>query len=194
MDDLNGKVAVVTGGASGIGRGLVRAFAAEGMTVVVADINLEGAQAVADEVNGLAAHVDVTSMESNLALADLVFEQFGRTDILCNNAGVGLLGSIVDTTIEDWRWIISANVYGPIHGVVAFLPRMIQTPDRKHIVNRGSAAGLVPLDGIPAYSTSKYAVVGLSEAMHRELETHNIGVTVLCAGSVRTRTCCAIGG
>lgn len=187
MKDLKGKIAVVTGGGSGIGRGLVRALAAEGMTVVVADIELEAAEAVATEVGGVPAHVDTSVYESVVALADLVYERFGAVHVLCNNAGVGIVGSLTGTTLEDWRWIISVNVYGPIHGLLAFVPRMIEQKEPAHIVNTGSVSGLAPLPGLPAYSTSKFAVVGLSEAMHQELAEHGIGVTVICPGSVRTR-------
>jgi NAD(P)-dependent dehydrogenase (short-subunit alcohol dehydrogenase family) len=187
MKELRNKIAVVTGGGSGIGRGLVRALAAEGMKVVVADIELDAAQTVAKEVDGLALHVDTSNYESVLALADEVYERFGAVHVLCNNAGVGIVGSLSATTVDDWRWIVSVNVYGPIHGVLSFVPRMIAQGGEAHIVNTGSVAGLAPLPGLPAYSTSKFAVVGLSEAMREELAPHGIGVTVICPGSVRTR-------
>lgn len=187
MKDVSGKVVVVTGGGSGIGRGLVRAFAGAGAQVVVADIELDAAHDAADEVDGLALHVDTSKFDSVQTLADEVFERYGSVHVLCNNAGVGVVGSLTGTTLDDWRWIISVNVFGPIHGMIAFLPRMLEQDGEAHIVNTGSVSGLAPLPGLPAYSTSKFAVVGLSEAMRQELAPQGIGVTVICPGSVRTR-------
>ncbi|MCV7101374.1 SDR family NAD(P)-dependent oxidoreductase [Mycobacterium palustre] len=187
MKDFHGKVAVITGGGSGIGRGMARAFAAEGMKVVVADIELDAAESVANEINGVAAHVDTSSYESVQQLADKVFDTFGAVHLLCNNAGVGTVGGVLSTTIDDWRWTISVNVFGPIHGVLAFLPRMKDQPGEAHIVNTGSISGLAPVSQLAAYSTSKFAVVALSEVMREELAQFGIGVTVVCPGTVRTR-------
>lgn len=187
MKDLHGKVAVITGGGSGIGRGMARAFAAEGMEIVVADIEFDAAQTVAKELDGVAKHVDVSSYESVQQLADEVFDSFGEVHLLCNNAGIGTVGGLLATTLDDWRWTISVNVFGPIHGVTAFVPRMKDQPADAHIVNTASIAGLAPISQLAAYSTSKSAVVALSEVMREELAVYDIGVTVVCPGTVRTR-------
>jgi NAD(P)-dependent dehydrogenase (short-subunit alcohol dehydrogenase family) len=187
MRDLVGKAAVVTGGGSGIGRGLVRALAAEGVRVLVADIELDAATAVAEEVDGLAVHVDVSDADSVRALADRAFAELGAVHVLCNNAGVSTIARAERTTLEDWRWQLGVNVYGVVHGIVAFLPRLLAQGGEAHIVNTGSVAGLAPIPGMAAYSTTKFAVVGLSEALRVELADQGIGVTVICPGSVNTR-------
>lgn len=187
MRDFAGKVAVITGGGSGIGRGMARAFAAVGMKVVIADIELEAAQMVARELDGTAIAVDTSDYESVQQLADQAFGAFGEVHLLCNNAGVGMVGDILSTSIDDWRWTMSVNAFSPIHGVLAFVPRMKQQQGEAHVVNTASISGLAPIPGLGAYSASKFAVVGMSEVLRVELAPDGIGVTVVCPGTVRTR-------
>ena len=187
MKDLAGKVAVVTGGGSGIGRGMARAFAASGMHVVVADIELDAAEAVAGELNGTPVRLDVSKPDEVAALADRIFRDHGALHLLCNNAGVAIGGPISVMTHDDWRWMISVNIEGVSNGLSAFLPRMIAQQDEAHIVNTGSIAGFVTLPERGIYAATKYAVVAISETLRTELAPHNIGVTVICPGSVRTR-------
>lgn len=187
MKDLHGKVAVVTGGGSGIGRGLARAFAAEGMSVVVADIELDAAERVAAELGGLAVRTDVSDARSVQELADVAYGRYGAVHVLCNNAGVSTVSWAQRTTLHDWQWLLGVNVHGVVHGIVAFLPRMVAQGGEAQIVNTGSVAGLAPIPGMAAYSMTKFAVVGLSEALRVELEPKLIGVTVVCPGSVNTR-------
>jgi len=190
MKDLQGKVAVITGAGSGIGAGIARSCAKEGMKVVVSDINLESAQAIADELKAggaeaIAVQTDVSKYESVEALAKASVEAFGTVHLLCNNAGVWL-GSLTQTaSLKDWQWLIDINVYGVIHGVQAFLPILIENGEG-HIVNTASLGGLIsgPPEGL--YATSKYAVVGMSETLAYEVGAQGIGVSILCPGLVKT--------
>lgn len=187
MKDLAGKVAVVTGAGSGIGAGMARAFAGAGMHVVVADIELEAAQAVAGEIKGTAIKLDVSKPDQVQALADQVYRDHGAVHLLCNNAGVAISGPLAEMTHDDWRWMISVNIEGVTNGLTAFLPRMIAQDGEAHIVNTGSIAGLVTFPERGIYTATKYAVVAISETLRAELAPHDIGVTVICPGSVRTR-------
>jgi NAD(P)-dependent dehydrogenase (short-subunit alcohol dehydrogenase family) len=192
VDTLTGKVAVVTGGGNGIGRALAEAFAREGMKVVVADIEEAAARDVADGITcgggeALAVRVDVSDLASVQALAEAAFRRFGRVHVLCNNAGVGLWGGLETMTHEDWQWVLGVNLWGVIHGLEAFLPRMIAQREPGHIVNTASMAGLIASEGLGVYTTSKYAVVGLSETLAKDLRRHGLGVSVLCPMGVATR-------
>jgi NAD(P)-dependent dehydrogenase (short-subunit alcohol dehydrogenase family) len=192
MQDLKGKVAVVTGGGGGIGRALALAFADEGMHVVAADLDLAAAEAVRDEVSsrgvrGLAVHADVADRASVEALASRCFEEMGGVHVLCNNAGVSVFGSVDHVAEADWRWVLSVNLEGVIHGIQAFVPRMRDAAQGGHIVNTASIAGQVGRPGLGIYSTTKFAVVGLSEALRGEVAPYGIGVSVLCPDLVRTR-------
>jgi NAD(P)-dependent dehydrogenase (short-subunit alcohol dehydrogenase family) len=194
MQDFRGTTAVITGGGSGIGRGLCLAFAREGGNVVVADIESDAAEAVAAEAGSLGARaiavpVDVADSSSVAQLADRAYAEFGDVNILCNNAGVLVFKWLSDTTEADWDWILAVNLKGVVNSLLAFLPRMRASTAERHIVNTASMAGLVGYSQIPigAYTTSKFAVVGLSEAMRGELAKDGIGVSVLCPGGVRTR-------
>lgn len=187
--DVVDRTAVVTGGGSGIGRGLARALAEAGMNVVVADIEAESAEAVAREVEdrgrtALAVQVDVSSYGDVERLADLTYDAFGSADVLCNNAGVFLMGPVADMTVDDWRWVFDVNLMGVVHGVHAFLPRM-REQGAGHILNTSSVAGL-GAGGI--YGASKSAVLALSETLHQELAPMGIGASsVLCPGNVSSR-------
>ncbi len=194
MDTFKGKTAVVTGGGGGIGRAMALAFAAEGMHVVVADVDVPAAEAVRDEakaagVRAIAAHCDVSKRDEVDALADAAFAEFGTVHVVCNNAGVVRFQPLKEMAVADWDWVNGVNLQGVVHGIQAFLPRIRAQGEGGHIVNTGSIAGLSYLAGefIGSYVATKYAVVGLSEDLHRELAKENIGVSVLCPGGVRTR-------
>ena len=192
MDSLRDRVAVVTGGGSGIGRALVDVFAREGMRVVVADVDEGSAVDAADAVRkrggiALAVRTDVTDLAQVQALADRAFSELGAVDVLCNNAGVALWGSLETATHRDWQWVLGVNLWGVIHGIEAFVPRMIAGGRRGHVVNTASMAGLIATRGLGVYNTSKYAVVGLSETLVKDLAPHGIGVSVLCPLGVATR-------
>ncbi len=192
MRDLAGKVAVVTGGGSGIGAALAHAFAAEGMDVVVADIELEAAEKVADALRSagrraLAVRTDVSSRDSVEALAERTFAELGACHLLCNNAGVLMMGALETRTPRDWEWVLGVNLWGVIHGVLAFVPRMLAQAGEKQIVNTGSTSGLLAAPGVGIYGTAKFGVVGLSEHLRHDLARHGIGVSVLCPGGVKTK-------
>lgn len=189
--DLTGRVAVVTGGGSGIGRALAEALARAGAGVVVADIEEAAAAGVADALRAggaeaLAVRVDVSDLASVEALADRAFARFGRVHVLCNNAGVSTWGGLEAATHRDWQWVLGVNLWGVIHGLEAFLPRMIAQREPGHVVNTASMAGLIASKGLGVYNTSKYAVVGLSETLAKDLKPYNIGVSVLCPMGVTT--------
>lgn len=186
--DMAGKTAVVTGGASGIGKGLARRLKAEGMQVVIADIEPAALDAAAAELGVAGVRTDVSAYESVQALAAEVRRRFGTVHLVCNNAGVGSTAKIVDMTIADWRWILGVNLWGAIHGVNVFLPMLLANPDGGHIVNTASMAGLSTLATLGGYSVSKFGVVALSETLAAELEADGapVGVTVLCPGPVRS--------
>jgi len=187
MEDLQGKVAVVTGAGSGIGEGIARAAAAVGMRVVVADIDEEKAGAVAADIgtDAIAARVDVSDLASVEALRDSALEAFGAVHLICNNAGVWIGAMMAEADMKDWRYLIDVNLYGVIHGVKTFLPLLIEQGEG-HIVNTASMGGLIsgPPEGL--YTTTKFAVVGLSEALLMEVADKGVGVSVLCPGLVDT--------
>jgi len=191
VDSFKGRVGVVTGGGSGIGRALAEALAREGARVVVADLDEAGMADVVGPIRtrggeALAVRTDVTDLASVQALAERAFGAFGRVHVLCNNAGVALWGGLETATHRDWQWVLGVNLWGVIHGLEAFLPRMIAQKEPGHIVNTASMAGLVATRGLGIYNTSKYAVVGLSETLVKDLKPYNIGVSVLCPMGVST--------
>src|SRR5262245_16435684 len=168
MRELTGKVAVVTGGGSGIGAALVRAFAREGMDVVVADVDFAAAEKVASEARSvgrraLAQRTDVTDRAAVEALAERTFAELGGCHVLCANAGVLVMGAFETRSAADWEWVLGVNLRGVLHCAQAFVPRMLAQPGEKHIVNTGSIAGLTSAPGLAVYGTSKFAVVGFSE-------------------------------
>jgi NAD(P)-dependent dehydrogenase (short-subunit alcohol dehydrogenase family) len=186
-----GEVAVITGGASGIGRATALALARRGADIVLGDVNEQRLDSVSDEVRQLGQRVlavkcDVSREEDVARLAERAEGELGPVGILMNNAGVVLRGALENISVDDWRWSMGINVFGIIHGIHAFLPRMIE---RRHgwIINTGSVAGLVALTGEGApYIASKFAVVGLTEALALYCRPFDIGVSLLCPGGVRT--------
>jgi NAD(P)-dependent dehydrogenase (short-subunit alcohol dehydrogenase family) len=190
-----GRVAVVTGAASGIGRALAETFAAAGSAVVVADIDGREAEVVAAGIrtNGGEADamvVDVADATSVAELATAVVARFGRVDVLCNNAGVSTFNLIQDQTLDDWRWVFDVNLWGVVHGVQTFLPILRSQGTPAHIVNTASIAGLLSgVAFIGPYSATKAAVVSISETLHQELAIAllPIGVSLLCPSAVNTR-------
>jgi NAD(P)-dependent dehydrogenase (short-subunit alcohol dehydrogenase family) len=177
------RVAIVTGGGSGIGAALCRALAARGDVVVVADIDGASAQRVASEIGATAtaAKVDVRDAVSVQALVDDTVAAHGRLDLMVNNAGIGVGGDVLDLTVAHWDRIIDINLRGVVHGIHAAYPVMAQQR-RGHIVNIGSVAGLTPPPYLTPYVATKHAVVGLSLALRGEAKVHNVGVTVVCPG------------
>ena len=191
MQDLQGKVAAITGGASGIGLATAKALAREGVKLVLADIEAAALDKAVAELaeqgaNVIGVRTDVCDSAQVTAFADRAFEHFGGCHILFNNAGVAVFGAIQDMTHEDWEWSMQVNLWGPIHGIEAFVPRMIEQKEGGHIVSTASFAGLVPNRGLGVYCVTKYGVVALSECLARDLKPHNIGASVLCPMRVET--------
>lgn len=190
-----GRIAVVTGGASGIGRALAELLGSEGSTVVVADLDFDGADVVAGGIRetggtAVAAQVDVSDSKSVEALAVETNGRFDGVDLLCNNAGVSTFNLIQDQTLDDWKWVLGVNLWGVINGIHSFLPIMREQGRPGHIVNTSSVAGL--LSGVPfigPYSATKVAVVSISETLSQEFAIAGlpIGVSVLCPSATETR-------
>ena len=188
LQELDGKVAVITGGGSGIGAALAEACAAEGMRVVVADINGDRAESVASELpddTAFGKAVDVSDAAQVQELADFAFDTFGAVHLLCNNAGVSPVGRVWDYSDEDFRWLVGVNLFGVANGVRSFVPRMIEQGEG-HIVNTGSGASFVSTPRLGPYCATKHAIVGLSEALRYELDGTGIGVSVLVPAGVNT--------
>ena len=193
MDDFAGKVAVVTGAASGIGGGIARQAAREGMKVVLADIEAEalaGAEAsVADlSAETLAVPTDVTSADSVAALATAAYDRFGAVHLLCNNAGVFQAGVVWERTRADWEWVMGVNFWGVLNGIQAFVPRMLDVAEPAHIVNTSSMAGVTTVAYSGPYVVSKFACAALTECLAHDMRAQgtNIGVSCLVPGAVAT--------
>jgi NAD(P)-dependent dehydrogenase (short-subunit alcohol dehydrogenase family) len=194
MKEFKDKVAVITGAASGIGRALTERCAQEGMKVVLADIDKkaltqaeEGLKAAGGTV--LAVQTDVSKAADIEALARKTLDSFGAVHLLCNNAGVGPLTSILESTEADWIWVMGANLWSVIHGVRIFAPVMIEQGSDGHIVNTASRAGLICGPGLGVYRVTKHAVVALSETLYHELAQRKakVHVSVLCPSFVNTQ-------
>jgi NAD(P)-dependent dehydrogenase (short-subunit alcohol dehydrogenase family) len=191
MDTLAGKGAVVTGGASGIGLETARRLAARGARVVLADVEAAALDRAVDDLRSTGSDAsgvqcDVSSLANVTALADESFRLLDQVHIVFNNAGVALGGPIASMTHDDWRWVIDVDLWGPIHGVEAFLPRLIEQGNGGHLLFTASFAGLVPNVGLGPYCVAKYGVVALAEVLARELRSSDIGVSVLCPMRVGT--------
>jgi len=191
MDDFKGRVAVVTGGGSGIGEAMAKAFAREGSKVVLVDLDRDRMARVEKEIaaaggQAIGMVADVTKLDAMEAVAKRTIDHFGAVHIVCNNAGVGVFGPIVNATHKDWEWVMNVNFWGVVHGIEAFVPRLIAQKQGGHIVNTASMAGLAGMPGLGIYCASKFAVVGITESLQRELKSEGIGVSVLCPMIVNT--------
>ncbi len=191
MKDVNGKVAFITGGASGLGLAMAQSFAGAGMKVVIADIQQDALDSALEsfartnaEVIGL--RCDVTDRVSMAEARDRTIEAFGKVHVLCNNAGVALNGNIAEMSYRDWDWVMKVNLDGVINGLVTFLGDIRSHGQGGHVVNTASIAGQYGMPGLGIYCASKFAVVGISETMREDLASDNIGVSVLCPGVVET--------
>lgn len=195
MRDVADKVAVITGAASGIGRGMAESFAAAGMKVVLSDVEEKALTDTTDALRNEGAEVhavvtDVSKAEQVQMLADESLKRFGAVHVLCNNAGVAVAsGSSWETTLDDWKWTIDVNLMGVVHGVRSFVPIMLEQGSESHIVNTASIAGLVAGADIASYAVTKFGVVALSEHLYLELEGAGAKtkVSVLCPGFVATK-------
>lgn len=191
MKDVTGKVAFITGGASGMGLAMVRTFAAAGMKVAVADIETQALERVAEEFAGsngtvITLPLDVTDRAAMEQAADATEEAFGKVHVVCNNAGVAVGGNVDTMSHADWDWVLGVNIDGVVNGVQTFTRRIEAHGEGGHFVNTASMAGHIAVPGLSVYTTSKFAVVGMSEVMRNDLAASNIGVSVLCPGVVRT--------
>ncbi len=194
MGDLSNKVAVVTGGASGIGEGIARACARRGADIVIADIAKDKiekvSKALRDEfsVRVIGVPTDVADSAAVEALADTAYDEFGRVNILFNNAGITAIGASWEASPDEWRKVLDVNLFGCFYGIQAFVPRMIRSGEAGHVVNTASLAGLVPTPQMSSYAASKHAIVGLSGSLVQELAFQKvpIKVTVVCPGYIAT--------
>lgn len=193
MRVFEGRVAVVTGAASGIGLALAQRFATEGMKVVMADVEAAALDRAAAAVRAtapevLATRVDVSRAEDVERLARETYAAFGAAHVVCNNAGVAVIGAVHEHSLADWQWVLGVNLWGVIHGVRAFVPRMLAGGDEGHIVNTASMAGLTTAPFMSVYDVTKHGVVALSESMYKEFEMTGapLGVSVVCPGLIDT--------
>jgi NAD(P)-dependent dehydrogenase (short-subunit alcohol dehydrogenase family) len=189
--DFSGKIVVVTGAASGIGRGIAWAFARRGADLALADINEGGLLAVKEELESqgckiYAQVVDVSVAKQVEDFCNNTYQEMGRVDVLCNNAGISIGGGVECMSLEDWGRIVGVNLWGAIHGCHYFYLRMIEQGGGGHIVNTASIGGLTPIPSMAAYCCTKYGVVGLSETLRAEAALHGIGVSVICPGPTAT--------
>ncbi len=193
MEELQGKVAVITGGASGIGRAVADRAAGEGMKIVLGDIEEGPLKGAVDDLTSQGAEAlgvltDVSDGASVQALRDQALDRFGAVHLVHNNAGIGLGGPIWEVSEEDWRWILGVNLWGVIHGIATFVPLLIEQGEG-HVVNTASIAGLIAAPFLGPYNATKQAVVAISETLFKDLQAVGapIGVSVLCPGFVQTR-------
>ncbi len=192
MQDLKGKTAFVTGGASGIGLSMARAFGRAGMNVVIADVdNTAAKEAVerlaAEQIKAVPVHCDVSERAAVRAAALEAVAAFGKVHVVCNNAGVAVGGPLGTIRERDWDWIVDVNLKGVVYGVETFAPLIKSHGEGGHFVNTASMAGMISPPGLEPYCATKYAVVAMSEGWFQQLAPSNIGVSVLCPGFVRTR-------
>jgi NADP-dependent 3-hydroxy acid dehydrogenase YdfG len=187
---LHDRVVVITGAGSGIGRATALAFAKEGARIAACDVDQARLDALALELGDrtlLVRKVDVADRAQMKAFADAVHAVAPAADVIVNNAGVGLGGSFVDTSLDDWDWILGINLRGVVHGCHFFIPKMIERGTGGHVINISSILGIYPAPSISAYVATKFAVRGLSLSLRSELEPHHIGVTAICPGLIATQ-------
>ena len=189
MKDVEGKVAFVTGGGSGVGLGMAKAFLDAGMKVAIADIRADHLDTATAELDGdvHAIQLDVTDREAFARAADETEQVLGNVHVLCNNAGINLFNDVADATYQDWDWVLGVNLGGVVNGVVTFVPRIKAHGERGHIVNTASMAAFVAGPGAGIYTTAKFAVHGLSDALRWSLRPHGIGVSMVCPGLVKSK-------
>lgn len=192
MESFDGRGAVITGGASGIGLATATELARRGARLVLADVDGPGLEHAVNQLrgDGVDAHgvlCDVRHLEEMQHLAEESFRLLGQVDVLFSNAGIVVAGPIAEMTHEDWRWVIDIDLWGSIHAVEAFLPRLLEQGTGGHIAFTASFAGLVPNAGLGAYGVAKYGVVGLAETLAREVKGNGIGVSVLCPMVIETK-------
>ncbi len=190
MKALKDKIVLITGAASGIGQATAIEFASRGAHLAVSDIDESGLAETISAIKAkgrkaLGIHTDVARAEKVEAMVNRTVEEYGRIDILMNNAGVAVAGEMRHLALKDWEWIVGINLWGPIYGVHYALPHMIKQGGG-HIINVASSAGLIASPGMSAYTTTKFGLVGMSEVLCSEVRRHGVGVTVVCPGFVRT--------
>lgn len=193
MKEFKGKVAVITGAASGIGKAIAERAAQAGMKLVLADVDAAGLDKVVAEFSqkgceAVGLRTDVSKESEVMALADLAFERFGNVHLLVNNAGVAATNTAWSAPQSEWDRVMGINLYGVTNGLRAFVPRMLEANEEGHIVNTASAAGLIPAPSFASYNASKFAVVAVSEGLHHDLSLRKtkLGVSVLCPEWVKT--------
>ena len=183
------KVAVITGAGSGIGHATALAFAADGYRIAACDIDQARLDALASELGDralLARKVDVADRAAMAAFADAVHVLVPAVDVVVNNAGVAVGGTFLETTLDDWDWLLGINLRGVVHGCHFFVPRMVERGSGGHIINISSIFGIYAAPRVTAYVASKFAVLGFSQSLRSELEPHRIGVTAICPGKINT--------
>lgn len=191
MQELKNRVAIITGAGSGLGRELAKQCAAEGMKLVLADVDEKGlaeTRAMLPDTESVSRKVDVSKRSELDALADLAYDTFGKAHLLFNNAGVAASGPVWSSTADEWEWVMGVNVMGVVHGIQAFVPRMLEQGEPAHVVSTASLAGLTSVPGSGVYCVSKHSVVTLSECLYHDLQIAkaDIGVSVLCPAFFKT--------
>jgi NAD(P)-dependent dehydrogenase (short-subunit alcohol dehydrogenase family) len=189
MRDVEGKVAFITGGGSGVGLGMAKTFIGAGMKVAIADIREDHLGAATAELGGdvLAIRLDVTDRKALARAADETERALGNVHIVCNNAGINLFNDISEATYQDWDWVLGVNLGGVVNGVVTFVPRIKAHREGGHVVNTASMAAFIAGPGAGIYTTAKFAVHGLSDALRWSLLPHGIGVSMVCPGLVKSK-------